>query len=84
MSAFSLQPQATAEEAAAIAAVIAAVLEAEASVAPPPPPLDGWAAAARVEALGIVRRIPGQLDLRYMSAPTRKRLTGPRGEPLGT
>lgn len=77
MSGLELRGTATAEEAAAIAAVIATVLEAEAAPAPAEPALDGWAAAARIEALGIVRRIPGQLDIRYMSAPTRERLTRP-------
>ncbi len=78
MSGLEIRPAATAEEAAAIAAVIAQVLEAEAATGVPgEPTVDGWAAAARVESLGIVRRIPGQLDLRYMSAPTRERLTRP-------
>jgi hypothetical protein len=74
-----VHPPATPEEAAAIAAAIALVLaeEADAAAEAPAPALDGWATAARVEALGIVRRIPGQLDLRYMSAPTRERLTRP-------
>lgn len=78
MSGLEIRQAATAEEAAAIAAVIAIILEeAAATSAPAVPPIDGWAAAARVESLGIVRRIPGQLDLRYMSAPTRERLTRP-------
>ena len=73
-----IRQPATAEEAAAIAAVIAQVLAEEAAPAEAAPPaLDGWAVAARVEGLGIVRRVPGQLDLRYMSAPTRERLTRP-------
>lgn len=73
-----IRQHATEEEAAAIAAVIAQVLAAEAAAAPgAEPALDGWAAAARIESLGIVRRIPGQLDIRYMSAPTRERLTRP-------
>jgi hypothetical protein len=67
---------ATPEEAAAIAAVVEAVLGAEAAAAAPAPrELRGWSVAARVESLGIVRRVPGILDLRYMSAPTRERLT---------
>ena len=43
----------------------------------PIPGPDPWAVAARIESLGIVRRIPGKLDLRYMGAPTRERLTRP-------
>jgi hypothetical protein len=27
-----------------------------------------------VEGIGLVRRLPGKLELRYMSAPTRERL----------
>lgn len=74
---FELNRPATPEETAAIAAAIAAVLAEATPPAAPAPAIDGWAAAARVESLGIVRRIPGQLDLRYMSAPTRERLTRP-------
>lgn len=78
MSELIIRQAATDEEAAAIAAVIALVLEAEAECRPAAEvAVDGWAAAARIEALGLVRRIPGQLDLRYMSAPTRERLTRP-------
>ncbi|MEB3328448.1 MAG: acc operon protein [Candidatus Sericytochromatia bacterium] len=70
---------ATSEEAAAIAAVVETLLAAEVAAAPPPArELRGWAVAARVEALGLVRRVPGILDLRYMSAPTRERLTRAR------
>lgn len=76
MSGFSLDRPATNEEMAAIAAALATIL-AEQPPAVPPADLDPWHVAARVESLGIVRRIPGQLDLRYMSAPTRERLTRP-------
>lgn len=68
------------EQAAAIATALATVLAEEnlpregknatASIS-------GWQAAARVEHVGMVRRVPGILDLRYMSAPTRERLTRP-------
>lgn len=76
---FQLDRPATPEETAAIAATVAILLadEGAAQVTKPAAPLDGWAAAARIESLGIVRRVPGQLDLRYMSAPTRERLTRP-------
>lgn len=40
-------------------------------------PVEPWRAAARLECLGIVRRIPGRLDLRYMGAPTKERLARP-------
>jgi hypothetical protein len=70
---------ATPEEAAAIAAVVETLLAAEAAApAPPARELRGWSVAARVESLGLVRRVPGILDLRYMSAPTRERLTRAR------
>jgi hypothetical protein len=77
---FEFDRPATAEETAAIAAAIQVLLaeEAVAQAVQSKPTLDGWAAAARVESLGIVRRVPGQLDLRYMSAPTRERLTRPQ------
>jgi len=77
---FELDRPATPEETAAIAAAIQVLLaeEAAALAVQPAPTLDGWAAAARVESLGIVRRVPGQLDLLYMSAPTRERLTRPQ------
>lgn len=71
---FQLDRPATPEETAAIAAAIAAVIATEtveASVAAPSP----WRTAARLESLGIVRRIPGQLDMRYIGSPTRERLT---------
>lgn len=74
---FRLDRPATPEETAAIAAALAAYLEAEEAPAAPEPQLDPWAVAARVESLGIVRRIPGKLDLRYMGAPTRERLSRP-------
>jgi hypothetical protein len=77
MPQFSIDRPATPEEAAAIAAVLAQVLDAERQAAPAEPMLDPWHVAARVESLGIVRRVPGQLDLRYMGAPTRERLTRP-------
>jgi hypothetical protein len=73
-----LDRPATPEETAAIMAAIAAVLAEEAQAAPAAEPLDPWHVAARVESLGIVRRIPGKLDLRYMGAPTRERLTRTR------
>jgi hypothetical protein len=66
------------EQTAAITATLAAVLAQEESQAltdTSGPKPSGWIAAARVEHLGLVRRIPGILDLRYMSAPTRERLT---------
>ncbi|MFN3430233.1 MAG: hypothetical protein ACK46X_09790 [Candidatus Sericytochromatia bacterium] len=71
---FQLDRPATPEEAAAIAAAVAAyvatdVVEAPAPVASP------WRTAARLESLGIVRRIPGQLDMRYIGSATRERLT---------
>lgn len=75
---FTLDRPATSEEVAAIAAALAAHLADEAVLAPPPPAaLAPWRAAARVESLGLVRRIPGKLDLRFMGAPTRERLTRP-------
>lgn len=70
-----LKQSATPEQAAAILAAIGALLAEEAATVQPAPVLQGWAVAARVESLGIVRRIPGMLDLRYMGAPTRERLT---------
>lgn len=72
-----LDRPATPEEAAAVMAAVAQVLAEEAVAAPVEAPLDPWHVAARVEALGIVRRIPGKLDLRYMGAPTRERLSRP-------
>lgn len=66
------------EQAAAIAAALAEVLATETPGAlgePTGPRPSGWQAAARVEHVGILRRVPGILDLRYMSAPTRERLT---------
>ncbi|HEY9720646.1 MAG TPA: hypothetical protein V6D47_01450 [Oscillatoriaceae cyanobacterium] len=69
-----LDRPATPEQAAAIAAALAAYL---AETPPVPKPLEPWRMAARVESLGLVRRVPGKLDLRYMSAPTRERLTRP-------
>jgi hypothetical protein len=72
-----LDRPATAEEVAAIMAVVGQLLAEEATAAPAAPELDPWHVAARVEALGIVRRIPGKLDLRYMGAPTRERLSRP-------
>lgn len=70
-----LDRPATPEEVAAIMAAVGQLLAEEATTAPTAPALDPWHVAARVESLGIVRRIPGQLDLRYMGAPTRERLT---------
>ncbi|MEB3198428.1 MAG: hypothetical protein VKP62_14605 [Candidatus Sericytochromatia bacterium] len=72
---FEIRGDASPEQAAAIAAVVGALLQTGQPAAPVDPRPHGWAAAARVESLGIVRRIPGMLDLRYMSAPTRERLT---------
>lgn len=69
-----LDRPATPEQAAAIAAALAAYLAEAPPAAKAPEP---WRMAARVESLGLVRRIPGKLDLRYMSAPTRERLTRP-------
>jgi hypothetical protein len=66
------------EQTAAITATLAAVLAQEESQTLPDasgPQPTGWMAAARIEHVGLVRRIPGILDLRYMSAPTRERLT---------
>ncbi|MDB5097431.1 MAG: hypothetical protein JWM80_1852 [Cyanobacteria bacterium RYN_339] len=71
-----LDRPATAEEVAAIMAAVGQLL-ADEVVELPTPNLDPWHVAARVESLGIVRRIPGKLDLRYMGAPTRERLTRP-------
>jgi hypothetical protein len=75
-----LDRPATAEEVAAILAAVGALL-AEEAVEAPVADLDPWHVAARVEALGIVRRIPGKLDLRYMGAPTRERLSRPLQAP---
>lgn len=77
MSGFKLDRPASPEETAAIAAAIAAVLGSEHVAPAAEPVLDPWHVAARVEALGIVRRIPGKLDLRYMGSATRERLTRP-------
>lgn len=77
MPQFQLDRPASPEEAAAIAAALAAYLDEDAVPEAPPPAINPWAVAARVESLGIVRRIPGKLDLRYMGAPTRERLTRP-------
>lgn len=77
MSAFKLDRPATPEETAAIAAAIAAVLTSEQQTPVAEPVLDPWHVAARIESLGIVRRIPGKLDLRYMGSATRERLTRP-------
>jgi hypothetical protein len=77
MPQFQLDRPATPEEAAAIAAALAAYLDEDAVPEAAEPQINPWAVAARVESLGIVRRIPGQLDLRYMGAPTRERLTRP-------
>jgi uncharacterized membrane protein len=71
---FQLDRPATPEETAAIAAAIAAAMATEA-VEAPVPVSSPWRTAARLESLGIVRRIPGQLDLRYIGSPTRERLT---------
>jgi uncharacterized membrane protein len=71
---FQLDRPATPEETAAIAAAIAAAMATEAVEAPMPAP-SPWRTAARLESLGIVRRIPGQLDMRYIGSPTRERLT---------
>lgn len=71
---FHLDRPATPEETAAIAAAIAAVMANEAVEAPVLAP-SPWRTAARLESLGIVRRIPGQLDMRYIGSPTRERLT---------
>lgn len=84
-----VSPAPTPAELAAIAAAVEAALAAGA--APPAPaagadagygpreafPVEPWRAAARIESLGIVRRIPGRLDLRYMGAPTKERLARP-------
>lgn len=78
MPEFTLDRPATPEEVAAIAAALTAAVAEEVVPAPAAPTLAPWRAAARVESLGIVRRIPGKLDLRYMSAPTRERLTRPQ------
>lgn len=74
MPAFELDRPATPEEAAAIAAAVAAYVATEA-VEAPAPAASPWRTAARLESLGIVRRIPGQLDMRYIGSPTRERLT---------
>jgi hypothetical protein len=74
MPEFQLDRPANPEETAAIAAALAAVLSDEALEAPTPAP-EPWKTAARLEGLGIVRRIPGQLDMRYIGSPTRERLT---------
>jgi hypothetical protein len=67
--------QPTVEEAVAIATALAVLLADEAATDVSTPEPDPWQVAARIESLGIVRRIPGKLDLRYMGAPTRERLT---------
>lgn len=72
---FELDRPATPEEAAAIAAAIAAHLDASAIAEPPAQAVAPWKTAARLESLGIVRRIPGQLDMRYIGSATRERLT---------
>lgn len=77
MPEFTLDRPATPEEVAAIAAALTAAMAEEVVPAPTAPTLAPWRAAARVESLGLVRRVPGKLDLRYMSAPTRERLTRP-------
>ncbi len=77
----SLDRPATPEETAAILAAVQCLLDEEAQAAPAVAVLDPWRTAARVESLGIVRRIPGKLDLRYMSAPTRERLSRPERAP---
>ncbi|MEB3284765.1 MAG: hypothetical protein VKN33_05720 [Candidatus Sericytochromatia bacterium] len=73
------------EQAAVIVSVVSQMLE-EAQhnsySAVPAQKLSGWQMASRVEHLGIVRRIPGILDLRYMGAPTRERLQ--RGQHQGS
>ena len=72
---FQLDRPATPEETAAIAAAIAAHLDAPAVAGPPAPALNPWKTAARLESLGIVRRIPGHLDMRDIGSPTRERRT---------
>jgi hypothetical protein len=75
MSNFAIDRPATPEEAAAIAAAVAAYLDGATVIEAAPPAPAPWKTAARLESLGIVRRIPGQLDMRYIGSPTRERLT---------
>jgi hypothetical protein len=75
MAEFQLDRPATAEETAAIAAALAAYLDSQVAPEAPAVALEPWRTAARLESLGIVRRIPGQLDMRYIGSPTRERLT---------
>lgn len=78
MSELHLDRSATPEETAAIAAAVGAYLAAEqAQAAQQPTCLNGWHVAARIESLGIVRRIPGKLDLCYMGPATRERMSRP-------
>lgn len=72
---FAIDRPATPEEAAAIASAVAAYLDGTAAPEAPVPAAEPWKTAARLESLGIVRRIPGQLDMRYIGSPTRERLT---------
>jgi hypothetical protein len=72
---FAIDRPATLEEAAAIAAAVAAYLDSTVAPEAPAPAPTPWKTAARLESLGIVRRIPGQLDMRYIGSPTRERLT---------
>lgn len=75
MPEFQLDRPATPEETAAIAAAVAAYLDSLVQPTATEVAVEPWKTAARLESLGIVRRIPGQLDMRYLGSPTRERLT---------
>lgn len=84
MPEFQLDRPATPEETAAIAAAVAAYLDSQVQASAPETALEPWKTAARLESLGIVRRIPGQLDMRYIGSATRERLTRAQRQGLAT
>lgn len=71
---FSLDRPATPEQMAAVAIALASLTDTPATPPAAPSRDATWRVAARVEGIGLVRRLPGKLELRYMSAPTRERL----------
>ncbi|GEM_PF-5385541 len=71
---FSIDRPATPEQMAAIATALTSLSDPAPTRQATPAQDATWRVAARVEGIGLVRRLPGKLELRFMSAPTRERL----------